>query len=59
MVHQNQYVSLFIIEAFNIVYPGSMNIYLCHMSKREMVLLRLDFEKAFDKIEHQAILNTS
>jgi hypothetical protein len=35
MVHQNQYVSLFIIEAFNIVYPGSMNIYLCHMSKRD------------------------
>lgn len=32
-------------------------MHLCHHSKNEIVILKLDFEKAFYKVEHQVMMD--
>jgi hypothetical protein len=31
-------------------------IHLCHKSRKDLIILKVDFEKAFDKVEHEAIV---
>jgi hypothetical protein len=35
---------------------SSEYLHLCHASKRELIILNLNFEKVFDKVEHEAML---
>jgi hypothetical protein len=54
LVHQNQYG---FIKSRIIQDCLAWSFEYLHMSRIELVILKLDFEKAFDKIEHEVILD--
>jgi hypothetical protein len=55
-VHDNQYGFIKSRTIQDCLAWAFEYIHLCKAKKKEVVILKLDFEKAFDKIEHQAIL---
>jgi hypothetical protein len=57
LIHQNQYGFLKGRTIQDCLAWAFEYISICHKSGKEMVILNLDFEKAFDKLEHAAIID--
>jgi retron-type reverse transcriptase len=55
-IHQNQYGFLKSISTHDCLASAFEYLHICHCSKKELVILRLDFKKVFDKIEHEVII---
>jgi hypothetical protein len=57
LVHQNQYGFLKARTIRDCLAWAFEYISICHKTSKELVILKLDFEKAFDKLEHAAIID--
>jgi hypothetical protein len=55
LIHKNQYVFIKERSIDGCLAWAFEYLYLCKRSKKEMVILKLNFEKAFDRIEHKVI----
>jgi hypothetical protein len=57
LVHENQYGFIKQRSIQDCLGWAFQYLHLCHSSKNEIVILKLDFKKAFDKIEHHVIMD--
>lgn len=56
LIHRNQYGFIQSRTIQDCLAWDFEYLHLCHHSKKEIVIIKIDFEKDFDKIEHQAML---
>lgn len=56
LVHQNKYGFIKGRTIQDCLAWAFQFLHLCHQPKKQIVILKLDFEKSFDKLEYQVIL---
>jgi hypothetical protein len=57
VIHQNQYEFLKNRSIQDCLAWSFGYLHISHKSKKQLVLFKLDFEKAFDKVEHEVIVH--
>jgi hypothetical protein len=56
ILHQNQYGFIKSRNIQDCIARAFEYLHICHLSKKPIIILKIDFEKAFDKVEYSATL---
>lgn len=56
VIHKNQYGLIKSRTIQDCLAWALEYLHICHKSRKQLIILKLDFEKAFEKVEHEAIL---